>query len=76
MSLSGTKSKTWSTLSSPLGDRLDIGVNSAGIALRGPIEDISEADWDRVLDLDLKAVFFCCQAEGRAMLQRGIWLDH
>ena len=51
--------------------RLDIGVNSAGIALRGPIEDISEADWDRVLDLDLKAVFLCCQAEGRAMLQRG-----
>ena len=51
--------------------QLDIGVNSAGIALRGPIEDISEADWDRVLDLDLKAVFLCCQAEGRAMLQRG-----
>ena len=51
--------------------RLDLGVNSAGIALRGPIEDISEADWDRVLDLDLKAVFLCCQAEGRAMLQRG-----
>ena len=51
--------------------RLDIGVNSAGIALRGPIEDISEADWDRVLDLDLKAVFLCCQAEGLAMLQQG-----
>ncbi|MYF93214.1 MAG: SDR family NAD(P)-dependent oxidoreductase, partial [Gemmatimonadetes bacterium] len=50
--------------------QLDIGVNSAGIALRGPIEDISEADWDRVLDLDLTAVFLCCQAEGRAMLQR------
>ena len=40
--------------------RLDLGVNSAGIALRGPIEEISEADWDRVLDLDLKAVFLCC----------------
>ena len=39
--------------------------------MRGPIEDISEADWDRVLDLDLKAVFLCCQAEGRAMLQQG-----
>ena len=51
--------------------RLDVGVNSAGIALRGPIEDISEADWDRVLDLDLKAVFLCCQAEGRTMLQQG-----
>lgn len=51
--------------------RLDIGVNSAGIAIRGQIEDIGEADWDRVLDIDLKAVFLCCQAEGKAMLQQG-----
>ncbi len=29
------------------------------------------AAWDQVLDIDLKAVFLCCQAEGRAMLQRG-----
>jgi NAD(P)-dependent dehydrogenase (short-subunit alcohol dehydrogenase family) len=51
-------------------NQLDIGVNSAGIAIRGQIEEISEADWDQVLDIDLKAVFLCCQAEGRAMLQR------
>ena len=51
--------------------RLDIGVNSAGIAIRGQIEDIGEADWDRVLDIDLKAVFLCCQAEGKAKLQQG-----
>ena len=51
--------------------RLDIGVNSAGIAIRGHIEDISEADWDRVLDIDLKGIFLCCQAEGKIMLQRG-----
>ncbi len=50
--------------------RLDIGVNSAGIAIRGHIEDISEADWDRVLDVDLKGIFLCCQAEGKAMLQQ------
>jgi NAD(P)-dependent dehydrogenase (short-subunit alcohol dehydrogenase family) len=49
---------------------LDIAVNSAGIAIRGPIEEISEADWDQVLDIDLKAIFLCCQAEGKAMLQR------
>ena len=52
-------------------NQLDIGVNSAGIAIRGHIEDISETDWDKVLDIDLKGVFFCCQAEGRVMLQRG-----
>ena len=50
--------------------RLDIGVNSAGIAIRGQIEDISEADWDKVLDIDLKGVFLCCQAEGKIMLQQ------
>jgi NAD(P)-dependent dehydrogenase (short-subunit alcohol dehydrogenase family) len=50
--------------------QLDIAINSAGIAIRGQIEEISEADWDKVLDIDLKAVFLCCQAEGRAMLQR------
>jgi NAD(P)-dependent dehydrogenase (short-subunit alcohol dehydrogenase family) len=32
---------------------------------------LSEADWDRVIALDLKAVFLCAQAEGRRMLARG-----
>ena len=51
--------------------RLDVGVNSAGIAIRGHIEDISEADWDRVLDIDLEGIFLCCPADGKIMLQRG-----
>jgi NAD(P)-dependent dehydrogenase (short-subunit alcohol dehydrogenase family) len=51
--------------------RLDIAVNNAGISL--PIRsalDIGEEDWDRQLDVNLKGVFFCAQAEARAMLPR------
>jgi NAD(P)-dependent dehydrogenase (short-subunit alcohol dehydrogenase family) len=50
---------------------LDIGVNNAGIARGGRAEDLSEAAWDAVLDVDLKGVFLCCQAEGRVMLAQG-----
>jgi len=51
--------------------RLDIGVNNAGIGRWANAEEMSEADWDAVLDLNLKAVFLCCQAEGRVMLAQG-----
>ncbi len=51
--------------------RLDIGVNNAGIGRWANGEEMSEADWDAVMDLNLKAVFLCCQAEGRAMLAQG-----
>jgi len=51
--------------------RLDIGVNNAGIARGGPAEELSEEDWDAVLEVNLKAVFLCCQAEARAMLPQG-----
>lgn len=50
--------------------RLDILVNNAGNAVTKRAEDITEADWDRVLDLDLKGVFFACQAAGRVMIGR------
>ena len=40
---------------------VDILVNNAGIAIGAPPEAISEADWDAVLDTNLKSVFWCCQ---------------
>jgi NAD(P)-dependent dehydrogenase (short-subunit alcohol dehydrogenase family) len=52
--------------------RLDIAVNSAGIARRTPSEEISEADWDMILGVNLKGVFLCCQAEARVMLSQGV----
>ena len=51
--------------------RLDIGVNNAGIGKWANAEDMSEADWDAVLDVNLKAAFLCCQAEARVMLGQG-----
>jgi NAD(P)-dependent dehydrogenase (short-subunit alcohol dehydrogenase family) len=50
---------------------VDILVNSAGVARTNPAEDLTEADWDEVLDTNLKGAFFVCQAVGRNMLDRG-----
>lgn len=49
--------------------RVDVLVNNAGNALTKRAEDITEADWDRVLNLDLKSVFFTCQAAGKYMIK-------
>ncbi|WP_287587100.1 SDR family NAD(P)-dependent oxidoreductase [Candidatus Borrarchaeum sp.] len=49
--------------------RIDILVNNAGIAMIVPTEDLSEHDWDRAIDIDLKATFLCSQkAAKRAMI--------
>jgi len=41
---------------------LDILVNNAGICPLTPFPEITEAEWDQVLDINLKGAFFCCQA--------------
>jgi NAD(P)-dependent dehydrogenase (short-subunit alcohol dehydrogenase family) len=51
--------------------RLDIGVNNAGVGGWGGAETISESEWDRVMNLNLKGVFLCAQAEARVMLTAG-----
>lgn len=51
--------------------KLTIGVNNAGIGQWVAAEEMSEADWDRMLDINLKGVFLCAQAEGRVMLKAG-----
>lgn len=49
---------------------LDIMINNAGIQIARPALDISEDDWDRVVDVNLRGVFFCAQAAGRVMVPR------
>lgn len=51
--------------------RIDVLVNNAGAAITKRAQDLTEEDWDRVLNLDLKAVFFCAQAAGRQMIEQG-----
>jgi 3-oxoacyl-[acyl-carrier protein] reductase len=41
--------------------RVDILVNNAGIFSRTPILEISEDEWDKVVDVNLKGTFLCCQ---------------
>jgi 2-deoxy-D-gluconate 3-dehydrogenase len=51
--------------------RLDILVNNAGIIRRAPALEFSEADWDDVLAINLKALFFLAQAAARIMAKQG-----
>jgi NAD(P)-dependent dehydrogenase (short-subunit alcohol dehydrogenase family) len=51
--------------------RIDILVNNAGLNIIKYALDVTEDDWDRVLDTNLKGLFFCCQAVGRLMVAQG-----
>ncbi len=50
---------------------LDTLVNSAGVIAFNPLEEISEAEWDWVLDVDLKGTFLCCQAAAALLCSSG-----
>jgi 3-oxoacyl-[acyl-carrier protein] reductase len=46
-------------------------VNCAGICSLARIEDITEAEWDAVMDINLRGLFFCCQAVLPVMKRQG-----
>ncbi|MEA4893799.1 MAG: glucose 1-dehydrogenase [Oscillospiraceae bacterium] len=48
--------------------RIDVLVNNAGIAVTVPAAELTEADWDKVLNTNLKGVFFLSQAVGKVMM--------
>ncbi len=50
--------------------RIDVLVNNAGINVPKFALDVTEEDWDRVMDVDLKGTFFLTQAVGREMVKR------
>lgn len=50
---------------------IDILVNAAGIGITKLAVDVTEEDWDRVLDIDLKGLFFCCQKVAKVMIEQG-----
>ncbi len=52
-------------------ERLDILVNNAGVQSWSPLLELSESDWDRVINTNLKGCFLCTQQAGRHMKQRG-----
>ena len=51
--------------------RLDILVNNAGLGANHPALDVTEQDWDDLMAVNLKGLFFCAQAAARGMIERG-----
>ena len=49
---------------------LTIGINNAGVGAWVDAVDVTEADWDEIMDVNLKGVFFCAQSEARVMKEK------
>ena len=52
-------------------EALDVLVNNAGIVRNVPSEDISDADWEVVMSVNVNGLFWCCREFGRKMLDAG-----
>jgi gluconate 5-dehydrogenase len=50
--------------------KIDILVNNAGMNIRKPTTEVTQQDWDTVLDTNLKGSFFCTQAVAKEMIKR------
>jgi len=50
---------------------VDILINNAGTNIRGTLDQLSEADWDTVIDTNLKGPFLCTKAFAPGMLKKG-----
>jgi len=50
--------------------RLDIGINNAGIGILGADEELEQADWDKVIAVNLTGTFLCAQAEAQQFLRQ------
>ncbi|MEO8180517.1 MAG: 3-oxoacyl-ACP reductase family protein [Deltaproteobacteria bacterium] len=50
---------------------IDILVNNAGLGANHPALEVTERDWDELMNVNLKGLFFCCQAAARHMLAKG-----
>ncbi len=51
--------------------RVDVSVQNAGVITIKPIDELTEDEWDLVLDVNTKGVFLCCQAAAKHMLRQG-----
>ena len=50
--------------------RIDILVNGAGVAIRKPADTFPIDDWQRVMDVNTRGTWLCCQAVGRVMIKQ------
>jgi len=66
-----SKSSVASLVSKIVSDfgRIDILVNNAGVIVRKPAEEITEEEWDYIMNTNLRGLFFCCQLVGKEMMR-------
>jgi NAD(P)-dependent dehydrogenase (short-subunit alcohol dehydrogenase family) len=50
--------------------RIDILVNAAGLAIRKPADSFPVDEWQKVMDINTRGTFLCCQAVGKVMLRQ------
>lgn len=50
--------------------KIDVSIQNAGVITIAPVEQLSETDWDRVMAVNTKGVFLCCQAAAVRMKSR------
>jgi len=50
--------------------KIDILVNNAGVIIRKAAEEVTREDWDYMMNINLRGVFFCCQLVGREMIKQ------
>jgi len=51
--------------------QIDISINNAGASVRKTTFDLSEEEWDRIMDVNFKSVFLMCKEVGKQMVERG-----
>ena len=50
--------------------QVDVSIQNAGVITISKLEELSEADWDKIMDVNTKGVFLCCQAAAKHMVPR------
>jgi len=58
--------KTWETFG-----RIDVSVQNAGVITIAKLENMTEDEWNWVMDVNTKGVFLCCQAAAKYMVKQG-----
>jgi meso-butanediol dehydrogenase/(S,S)-butanediol dehydrogenase/diacetyl reductase len=51
--------------------RIDVSIQNAGVITIKPLAELTEREWDLILDVNTKGVFLCCQAAARYMVAQG-----
>ncbi len=51
--------------------RIDVLINNAGLGYNHAATDVTEADWDEMMNVNLKGLFFCSQQAGKYMIKNG-----